>query len=66
MLNFDSVKNLVVEGIDMRDYPDFVDSYAVYAENAQGVALSEAELDILNDEFQYIVQAYALDNAFNY
>lgn len=65
-MNYDSVKNLVVEGVDMRDYPDFVDAYAVYAENAQGVALSEAELDILNDECQYIVQAYALDNLYGY
>lgn len=65
-MNYDSVKNLVVEGVDMRDYPDFVDAYAVYAENAQGVALSESELDILNDDYSYIIQAYALDNAFGY
>ena len=64
MLNFDSVKNLVVEGVDMNDYPDFVDAYAVYAESAVGVALTENELDLLNDDYSYIVQAYALDSIF--
>lgn len=69
-MNFDSVKNLVLEEGLMETYSDFLDSYthsiAVYAENQEGVPLSESELDILNDEYHYIVEVYALDSVFGY
>ena len=43
------------EGIDPADYPDFTDSYIVYAEYEDGTPLTEEELELLvvgdyNDE----------------
>lgn len=49
-----SVSNLIdisIEGIDLKDYPDFSDAYittATYKDT--GIPLTEAELDILNDK----------------
>lgn len=42
-------KSCVVDGIDPKDYPDFVDAFIVYAEWSDGVELTDEELDTLND-----------------
>ena len=38
-----------IEGIDMGDYPDFVDAFFSYAEDHRGRELTEEELDAFND-----------------
>lgn len=54
-----------LDGIDRRDYPDFVDAYAVYAEwrglGEEGRPLTDAELDAFNAECAGDIQARALE-----
>lgn len=49
-----SVSNLTdieIDGVDLKDYPDFSDSYIVSAVfKDTGVELTEKELDILNEK----------------
>ena len=53
MTNLNNLTNIEVEGIDMQDYPKFCDAFIAYAETADGVALTEQELGIVNDDQQY-------------
>jgi len=55
MTNFDNIKNIDIENIDMSDYPDFCDAYAVYAEWEDGEPLTDDELDILNDNYWDVI-----------
>lgn len=41
--------SLEIDGIDMRDYPDFVDAYFSYGEFMDGSEMSQDELDHLRD-----------------
>ena len=43
------MKNIEIDNINMNDYPDFVDAYIIYAEDDNGIPLTDAELDQLND-----------------
>ena len=45
-----TAKNIEVENVDRRDYPDFTDAYAVYAEHADGTPFTDEELDGLKDD----------------
>jgi hypothetical protein len=42
--------SLEVDGVDMRDYPDFVDAYFSYGEFMDGSEMSQDELDHLRDK----------------
>lgn len=42
-------KSIEIDGIDMRDYPDFSDAFISYAEDHKGRELTDAELDAFND-----------------
>jgi hypothetical protein len=54
-----------IDGIDMNDYPDFVDAYCIAAHyKSTGQELTEEELDILNDKYSSVIQEYALNSAF--
>lgn len=46
------LENIQVDGINMRDYPDFVDAYISYAEY-EGEPLTEDELNSLSPAFVY-------------
>lgn len=47
--------NIEVDGIDHRDAPDYVDAYIAYAEwEDTGEPLSDAELDALNDDGDFV------------
>jgi hypothetical protein len=52
-LDLDKIKNVEVEGIDMSDYPDFVDAFIASAEYEHSPGefrdLTEDEIDHLND-----------------
>ena len=49
--------SIEVDGVDMRDYPDFCDAYIDYAEYADGTPLTDAELDLLqNQESDYVYE----------
>lgn len=48
-----SLYNVRVDGIDMRDSPDFVDAYISYAEYEDGTELTDTELDSIPQEIVY-------------
>jgi len=50
--------SIVIEGVNVSDYPDFVDAFAVYAEWSDGSPLTEQELTDLEPE---LVQTLALE-----
>ena len=55
------INTIEIEGIDTSDYPDFVDSFAAYAEWTNGKELTDSELDDFNDEFPDYVQELAME-----
>jgi len=54
------INSIEIDGVDTKDYPDFADSFASYAEWSDGDKLTDNELDDFNDEFSDIVQGLAL------
>lgn len=44
-INYSSI---VVEGVDLKDYPDFVDAYVTYAEYTDGTVLTEQQMEELD------------------
>ena len=48
--------NIEVEDIDMKDYPDFCDAYIAYAEDSDGIPLTEQELDVVNEDSSYVYE----------
>lgn len=48
------LENVELDDIKMWDYPDFCDAYITYAE-VDGKALSEDELDQLNDDRELVM-----------
>ena len=55
-IDFKNLVNIEVEDVDMNDYPKFCDAYIAYAENADGVALSEQELDVVNENYDFVYE----------
>ena len=53
-----------VEGVDMRDYPDFCDAYLTYVRIGGGEELNEVQLDKFNDERMDIVNEAAHKSLF--
>lgn len=59
------VGNLEVDGVDVRDFPDFCDAHFSYAEWLDtGNPLSDSELEKLSEEFYYLVNEMALDDCY--
>ena len=52
-----------VDGVDRRDYPDFVDAYVVSC-LIDGVEASESALEYINDRMPWVAQEAALKAAF--
>lgn len=48
------ISSIEIEDLDPRDYPDFSDAYISYAESVDGVALTEEQLDILNQDSELV------------
>lgn len=61
-MDLTQIRNIVFEDVDYSDYPDFCDCYISYAE-IDGVPLTEAELEELNDERDFIHEKLT-DNLF--
>ena len=47
-INIKNVTNIVLDGVDMTDYPDFCDAYVESAEKLDGTPLTENELEELS------------------
>jgi len=55
-----NTKNITVIDMDinMKDYPEFTDSFIIEAEwKDTGIELSEAEVDTLNDDSDFVYDA---------
>jgi hypothetical protein len=54
-LDYNKISDIEIEGIDTKDYPDFVDAYISYAEY-NGKPMTDEELDALNEDSEYIYE----------
>ena len=52
-IDFSKINNVVVEGIDMKDYPDFCNAY-IESCDINGVPASEEQLDVINENDSFI------------
>ena len=52
---------IIIDGIDMKDYPDFVDAYPDSAQYFDGTYLTEDELYILKELVPDVIQQLALE-----
>lgn len=60
-MDYSKIRNAEFEGIDMADYPDFVDAFCVYAE-IEWEPLTDEELDELNSsDYRYDLLMKNLD-----
>ena len=49
-------QNIELDGIDTKDYPDFVDAYISYAEYQCGTELNDLELEALNENSDFVYE----------
>jgi len=54
-----TLKHVEICGIEWADYPDFVDAYIVYAEDSEGNALTEDQLNKVAEDHPDFVQEMA-------
>ena len=52
-LDYTKISNVLIDGIDHNDYPDFVDAYIESADYGDR-EMTEKELDVLNEDSDYI------------
>ena len=52
-IDFNKIDNIVVSGIDMKDYPDFCDAFIEEC-NIGGVPATEEQLDVINDDLEFV------------
>jgi hypothetical protein len=55
-LDYSKIDNVVVDGIDYADYPDFCDAYIASADY-DGREMTDEELDLLNDDSDFVYSA---------
>lgn len=55
-LDYSKISNVYIDGIDMADYGDFCDAYVESADYGDR-EMTEAELDVLNKDGQFINEA---------
>lgn len=53
--------SIEVDGIDGRDFPDFVDAYVTYARTLDGQPLTDEQLEDINDECPELAQQAAYE-----
>jgi hypothetical protein len=53
MIDTTKIDNVVIEGIDMNDYPDFCDAF-ISSANYNGREMTSDELDHLNEDSDYV------------
>ena len=55
-LDYSKIDDVQVEDIDKRDYPDFTDAF-ISSATYDGRDMTEAELDVLNDDIDFVYEA---------
>ena len=56
------IKNLEIDGVDHRDYPDYCDAYFSHAEYENGTWLTESELEELRDVHGDVLHEMAFES----
>ena len=57
MINTEDIENIEIEDIDTKDYPKFCDAYIAEASwKETGLALNDAELEELNEDYEFVHQ----------
>ncbi len=54
-MDYNKIDNVEIEGIDFKDYPDFVDAY-IYSADYEGVPLTEDQLEELNEDRDFVYE----------
>jgi len=54
-MDYSKVDNVVVEGVDTEDYPDFCDAY-IESADYDGREMTESELDVLNQDTDFVYE----------
>jgi len=54
-IEFNKVDNVVVDGIDTKDYPDFCDAY-IESCDIDGVPATEKQLDVINHNSSFVYE----------
>lgn len=54
-MDYLKITNVEVEGIDTKDYPDFVDAFISYAEY-DGVEMTDEQLDEINECYDFVYE----------
>lgn len=62
-IDINKIDNLEVDGIDTRDYPDFVDAFISYAE-IDGEPLTDEQLYELTNEYPDLVYDLVINKLF--
>lgn len=62
IFNGKKVVDLEVDGVDIRDYPDFSDAYFSYACYEDGTELTDEELEKLAEQFSDVLHEKAYDS----
>lgn len=62
-IDVNKLEHIEVDGIDTRDYPDFVDAFISYAE-MDGVELTDEQLDELNENYPDLIYDAVLNKLF--
>ena len=57
-MKIEDVDDLVVDGVDRRDYPDFADAH-FFSGNINGRELTDAELDKLAEDYPCVLSEMA-------
>ena len=52
-MDFKLIDNIEVDGIDFKDYPDFVDAY-IYSADYDGKPMTEEQIDELNENSDFV------------
>ena len=55
-MELDKIKNIELDGIDTKDYPDFCDAFIASAEY-EGVELTDGEIQELNCNSDFVYQS---------
>lgn len=48
------LSTIELDGVDIKDYPDFADAFISYAEDYEGNELTESELEELNKDSSFV------------
>lgn len=54
-MDYSKLSDIEVDGIDMKDYPDFVDAY-ISSGNYDCRPLTEEEMDLLQSDYDFLYE----------